>query len=65
MKNNYIYQLVYNSSSYFFDNEEQAIANVEKLGKILKQSKTRFTVQDKQGFIFEIFIKKLKLNEEI
>lgn len=63
--NKYIYQLIYNSTSYFFDDEQQAIANVEKLGKIIKQSKTKFTVQDKQGFIFEIAIKKLKLNEGI
>lgn len=63
--NKYVYQLIYNNSSYFFDDEQQAIANVEKLGKIIKQSKTKFTVQDKQGFIFEITIKKLKLNEGI
>lgn len=63
--NKYVYQLIYNSSSYFFDDEQQAITNVEKLGKIIKQSKTKFTVQDKQGFIFDIVIKKLKLNEGI
>ena len=63
--NKYIYQLIYNNTNYFFDDEQQAIANIEKLGKIIKQSKTKFTVQDKQGFIFEIAIKKLKLNEGI
>ena len=46
--NKYIYQLTYNSNNYFFDDEQQAIINVEKLGKIIKQSKTKFTVQDKQ-----------------
>lgn len=65
MKAKYIYEVIHNSRVYYFDTEEQMLANVKKLGKIIHQTKTRFTILDGQIFIFDVPFKKIKINEDI